>query len=97
MNKSKKTIIAGIAVCAVSASVSASPVTAVNLESLTQPDIMCNELQAENSDLICSFIADDNTKVVYEKHKKRHVDNINWLDWLLNGDDASEAQDKNFG
>jgi|TARA_R110002060_G_scaffold9059_1_gene13425 ethanolamine ammonia-lyase large subunit len=97
MNNSKKTIIAGIVVCAASASVSASPVTAVNLESVTQADILCNELHVTNSDLICSFIADDNIEVVYEKKKKRHVDNINWLDWLLNGDDASEVQDKNFG
>lgn len=94
MNNSKKSIIAGIVVCAVSTSVSASPSSHIELEVISESDTSRNKVATQNQGLVMSFNKDDT--VAYDgKQKKRHTQD-GWLDWLLKGDKASEEQDSNF-
>lgn len=95
MNNAKKTIVAGIVVCAISGSVQASQST-TSLETVDKADVLCVE-QVTDNERICAIQSEKELANNGGSDRKwRHVDVPEWMEWLIKGSPASAEQDKNF-
>lgn len=98
MVNSKKKIMAGIVVCAVSGSVSASSSVPQSLNALTSAELNQESTELSGEIMTQSFNSQENTLASDDggKQKKRHKNSWGWLEKLIKGDNVASEHDENF-